>query len=85
VPVFQNLGTFLGMSRYLTVENMDRYTPRNQREFCSAVRRNTLSRRLTSVGQNPHDDQTELILEWSAQHVRIFRTAHCNRVIPYLE
>lgn len=39
VLFFQALDAFLGMERYLTDENMDRYIPIRQRELCLAMKK----------------------------------------------
>ena len=41
VLFFQALDAFLGMDRYLTDENMLRYIPVNQREFCIALKKHS--------------------------------------------
>ncbi|KAL2269757.1 hypothetical protein VTJ83DRAFT_1941 [Remersonia thermophila] len=85
VLVFQAIDAFLGIERYLTDENMERYIPRNQRELCLAFKRHTLRSRLAPPGQNPEDDRIEEALQRIVRQLRVFRAAHRTRVIPYLE
>lgn len=47
VLFFQALDAFLGMNRYLSDENMDRYIPVNQRELCLALKRHSFCNKLT--------------------------------------
>jgi hypothetical protein len=46
VLVFQALDAFLGMDRYLSDEDMVRYIPVNQRNFCLALKKNCLRSKL---------------------------------------
>lgn len=46
VLLFQALDAFLGMDRYLTDEDMVRYIPANQRNFCAALKKNCLRSKL---------------------------------------
>lgn len=46
VLVFQALDAFLGMERYLTDENMNRYIPVNQRELCIAFKKHSFRNKL---------------------------------------
>lgn len=50
VLFFQALDAFLGMDRYLTDENMDRYIPVNQRNFCVALKEHSFRNKLEGVG-----------------------------------
>ncbi len=52
VLFFQALDAFLGLDRYLTDENMNRYIPVNQRELCLAFKRHSFRNKL--------DDGTDL-------------------------
>lgn len=46
VLFFQALDAFLGMDRYLSDQNMDRYIPVNQRELCISLRKNCFRKKL---------------------------------------
>jgi hypothetical protein len=46
VLVFQALDAFLGLDRYLTNEDMVRYIPANQRNFCLALKKKCLRAKL---------------------------------------
>lgn len=83
VLFFQALDAFLGLERYLTDENMDRYIPRNQRELCLAFKRNTLRGKMNK--EDPEDERVEEALQTIVKQIRVFRAAHRSRVIPYLE
>ena len=55
VLFFQALDAFLGMDRYLTDENMDRYIPVNQRNFCISLKKNSFRDKL--------DDHSEVKIQ----------------------
>ena len=46
VLFFQALDAFLGMDRYLSDQNMDRYIPANQREFCISLKKYCFRKKL---------------------------------------
>ena len=46
VLFFQALDAFLGMDRYLSDQNMDRYIPVNQRDFCVSLKNNCFRKKL---------------------------------------
>lgn len=46
VLFYQALDAFLGLDRYLSDEDMERYIPVNQRRFCVALKRNNLRSKL---------------------------------------
>lgn len=46
VLIFQALDAFLGIDQYLTDEDMVRYIPVNQRNFCLALKKNCLRSKL---------------------------------------
>jgi hypothetical protein len=46
VLFFQAVDAFLGIERYLTDENMDRYIPVNQRDLCVALKKHSIRNRL---------------------------------------
>lgn len=46
VLVFQAIDAFLGLERYLTDENMDRYIPVNQRNFCLSLKKHCIRAKL---------------------------------------
>jgi len=46
VPIFQALDAFVGMGRYLSDENIDRYIPRRQRDLCDSLRARCFRRKL---------------------------------------
>ncbi len=50
VLFFQALDAFLGMERYLTDENMIRYIPVKQREFCLALKKHSFRLKVKEQG-----------------------------------
>lgn len=46
VLVFQAIDAFLGLERYLTDENMDRYIPVNQRNLCLSLKKHCIRAKL---------------------------------------
>ena len=46
VLFFQALDAFLGMERYLTEENMEKYIPLRQRELCGVLKRSSFVKRV---------------------------------------
>ncbi|KAI1149680.1 hypothetical protein F4825DRAFT_463935 [Nemania diffusa] len=76
VLFFQAVDAFLGLDRYLTDENMDRYIPVNQRDFCSALRKYSIRTRLHGKDDLPLKNEIGKI---------VFRAAHKTRVKSYLK
>ena len=58
VLFFQALDAFLGMDPYLTDENMRRYIPVKQREFCRLLRKHSFRAKLEA--QNDFEQQQQL-------------------------
>ncbi|KAL8846246.1 MAG: hypothetical protein Q9221_008659 [Calogaya cf. arnoldii] len=81
VLFFQALDAFLGMDRYLSDENMERYIPVNQRKLCISLKDSSFRNKLD--GQN--DVAIEKEIKKIVNHLKVFRTAHRARVMPYLE
>lgn len=81
VLFFQALDAFLGMDRYLTDENMTRYIPVNQRNLCIALKKHSFHDKLKEHGDMRIEDEIKKIVN----HMKVFRTAHRARVMPYLE
>lgn len=46
VLIFQAIDAFLGLERYLTDENMDRYIPFNQRNLCLSLKKHCIRAKL---------------------------------------
>ncbi|KAI3318439.1 hypothetical protein HD806DRAFT_526373 [Xylariaceae sp. AK1471] len=76
VLFFQAVDAFLGLDRYLTDENMDRYIPVNQRNLCLALKKHSIRYKL-------HGDD-DLLLRDELTKI-VFRSAHKTRVRSYLE
>ncbi|PSR84007.1 hypothetical protein BD289DRAFT_434880 [Coniella lustricola] len=83
VLFFQALDAFLGIGQYLTDENMSRYIPYNQRELCYGLRRHSIRNKL-KTGERL-DDQIDQEMSEIIKKIRVFRSAHRFRVMPYLE
>ncbi|KAL9581044.1 MAG: hypothetical protein Q9212_004133 [Teloschistes hypoglaucus] len=81
VLFFQALDAFLGLDRYLTDENMDRYIPARQREFCLGMKKYGFRDQL----KGPEDKGIEKEIKKIVNHMKMFRAAHRTRVMPYLE
>ncbi|CAD6440169.1 407eb133-dff1-43af-a450-16cd04a5ef6e [Sclerotinia trifoliorum] len=81
VLFFQALDAFLGMDRYLSDENMERYIPIRQRELCLAFKK-------YSFIKVAHDEGLTEIEEEFAKMInqlKVFRAAHRARVMSYLQ
>lgn len=70
VLLFQALDAFLGMDRYLTDENMIRYIPLNQREFCIAIKKHSFHNKMKEHGDTRIDDEFRNIV--NHMKVRLF-------------
>ncbi|KAE8149661.1 hypothetical protein BDV25DRAFT_155887 [Aspergillus avenaceus] len=81
VLIFQALDAFLGIGRYLSDENMDRYIPGRQRDLCVALKKHSFRGKL----KGPMDCQIEEEFKKIVNHMKLFRSAHRTRVMPYLE
>ncbi|KAL8786293.1 MAG: hypothetical protein Q9213_002888 [Squamulea squamosa] len=81
VLFFQALDAFLGMDRYLSDQNMERYIPFNQRELCLSLRRNCFRKKLDGEKGVAIEKQFTKIVNY----LKVFRAAHRARVMPYLE
>ncbi|KAL8838201.1 MAG: hypothetical protein Q9170_002244 [Blastenia crenularia] len=81
VLFFQALDAFLGMDRYLSDQNMDRYIPINQRELCISLKKNCFRNKLDGNQSVAIGEEIGKIVN----HLKIFRAAHRARVMPYLE
>ncbi|KAL8929483.1 MAG: hypothetical protein Q9208_001152 [Pyrenodesmia sp. 3 TL-2023] len=81
VLFFQALDAFLGMERYLTDENMDRYIPVRQRELCLAMKKYSFRDQL----EGPENARIAEEIKEIVNHMKVFRGAHRTRVMPYLE
>jgi hypothetical protein len=53
VLFFQAVDAFLGLDRYLTDENMDRYIPVNQRNLCLALKKHSIRQKLHGADDIP--------------------------------
>lgn len=62
VLFFQALDAFLGMERYLTDENMDRYIPANQRKFCLALKKYSFRNQLEKYNDKMIEDEVKKIV-----------------------
>jgi len=100
VLIFQALDAFLGLDRYLTDENMNRYIPARQRVFCDRLRAHCFR---DSIGSSMVDvqigQQFDTILKQMRVSIsiqpgespfvlmltQVFRAAHRTRVMPYLQ
>ncbi|KAI1906164.1 hypothetical protein LOZ61_006806 [Ophidiomyces ophidiicola] len=82
---FQALDAFLGMNRYLTDENMDRYIPINQRKFCLALKKHSFRAKLDKEGGGDSNQRLKDEFKKILNHLKLFRTAHRTRVVPYLK
>ncbi|KAL8768141.1 MAG: hypothetical protein Q9209_005532 [Squamulea sp. 1 TL-2023] len=97
VLFFQALDAFLGMDRYLSDQNMDRYIPINQRELCLSLRRNCFRKKLDGEkGVAIEKEFTKIVNYLKVRRkpvfqqapsdvLQVFRAAHRARVMPYLE
>ncbi|KAG8526305.1 uncharacterized protein KY384_000298 [Bacidia gigantensis] len=81
VLFFQALDAFLGMDRYLTDLNMDRYIPANQRDLCLSLKKNCFRNKLDETADSAIAEEIKKIVN----HLKVFRAAHRARVMPYLE
>ncbi|KAL8770386.1 MAG: hypothetical protein Q9194_005182 [Teloschistes cf. exilis] len=81
VLFFQALDAFLGLDRYLTDENMDRYIPARQRELCLAMKKYGFRDQLKGAEDKGIGEEIKKIVN----HMKVFRAAHRTRVMPYLE
>lgn len=95
VLIFQALDAFLGIDRYLTDEDMVRYIPANQRNFCLALKKNCLRSKLQD-DQALEDIFTEIVKKLKVtpaqygfsstiDNKKVFRAAHRTRVMAYLK
>ncbi len=99
VLFFQALDAFLGMDRYLTDENMIRYIPVHQREFCLALKKHSFRNKLKDQSDTDIEDEIRKIVyhlkvcfypqlqyvQTVFDMIQVFRAAHRARVMPYLE
>ncbi|KAI3336198.1 hypothetical protein F4824DRAFT_509968 [Ustulina deusta] len=81
VLFFQAIDAFIGLGRYLPDENMDRYIPVNQRDFCLSIKKHSIRNKL--------NEKEDLLLKEEftkiVNHMKTFRSAHKTRARPYLE
>ncbi|KAH7094616.1 hypothetical protein FB567DRAFT_565799 [Paraphoma chrysanthemicola] len=77
---FMVIDAFLGMKSYMNDQNLGRYIPQNQRNLISTFRRNSFFDRLHGDEDKEISDQFGKII----QHLKVFRSAHRARVMPYL-
>ena len=97
VLFFQALDAFLGIDRYLADEEMNRYIPRNQRRFSSALRTHSFRSKLSKDSDPRIDAEIQKIVnhlrvrsfsadvQISTDAMQVFRAAHRTRVMPYLK
>ncbi|PQE23419.1 Indoleamine 23-dioxygenase protein [Rutstroemia sp. NJR-2017a BBW] len=81
VLFFQALDAFLGMGRYLTDENMNRYIPINQRALCVTLKKHSFLK----LAKVQNDSKIDNEFTKMVNQLKIFRAAHRARVMSYLE
>ncbi|KAL9600013.1 MAG: hypothetical protein Q9219_003482 [cf. Caloplaca sp. 3 TL-2023] len=81
VLFFQALDAFLGMDRYLSDQNMDRYIPVHQRELCLSLKKHCIREKWGGEKGALIEEELKKIVN----HLKVFRAAHRARVMPYLE
>ena len=64
VLFFQALDAFLGMDRYLSDLNMDRYIPVNQREFCTSLKKSCFRNKLDAVKDAAIEEEIRKIVNY---------------------
>lgn len=75
VLFFQALDAFLGLDRYLTDENMNRYIPATQRKLCLAFKRHSFRTKvdgLTDLGIK--DELTKIV-----NHMKVHNPTHIHQ------
>ncbi|RKK82356.1 hypothetical protein BFJ69_g3281 [Fusarium oxysporum] len=77
---FMALDAFLGMDPYLSQENAARCIPHNQRELCATLRNHSFIKRLQAKGDRELVKASQKIVN----HLKMWRSAHKTRVMPYL-
>lgn len=75
VLFFQAVDAFLGLERYLTDENMDRYIPLNQRDFCLALKNHSIRNKLHGDDDNPLRDELTKIVN----HMKVSKSISTER------
>jgi hypothetical protein len=68
VLIFQALDAFLGLDRYLSDENMDRYIPARQRDLCVAFKEFSFRHKL----RGPMDCQIEDEFKKMVNHMKVY-------------
>ena len=63
VLFFQALDAFLGMERYLTDENMNRYIPVNQRNLCLSLKKHSFRLRVKNEGNSYLEEKVGSIVK----------------------
>ncbi|KAH8782992.1 hypothetical protein F5883DRAFT_404454 [Diaporthe sp. PMI_573] len=81
ILIFQAIDAFLGLERYLTDENMERYIPVNQRKLCLSLKKHCIRAKLS---QGTEDRAIADEISKIVNQMRLFRAAHRTRVMPYL-
>ncbi|PVH95137.1 hypothetical protein DM02DRAFT_691368 [Periconia macrospinosa] len=77
---FMVLDAFLGMKSYMNEQNLCRYIPRNQRLMVATFRKHSFFDKLHADNDQEISHQFGKII----QHLKVFRSAHKNRIMPYL-
>ncbi|KAL8998274.1 MAG: hypothetical protein Q9188_006139 [Gyalolechia gomerana] len=97
VLFFQALDAFLGMDRYLSDQNMERYVPLNQRKLCISLKKNCFRNKLDGEKGGAIEKEIRKIVnslkvkfhsvfqQARSNVLQVFRAAHRARVMPYLE
>ncbi|KAL4784551.1 hypothetical protein BJX76DRAFT_356907 [Aspergillus varians] len=80
IPVFRIADAFLGVPAYFTEENLRRYIPRAQREFCDALCGFGLRERAREAGNGLIEGEMEKMVK----QLRAFRATHRGRIHKYL-
>ncbi|TGO34967.1 hypothetical protein BHYA_0175g00200 [Botrytis hyacinthi] len=81
VLFFQALDAFLGMERYLSDENMERYIPVRQRELCLVLKKYSFVRGKKETGERQIEEEFAKMVN----QLKLFRAAHRARVMSYLQ
>ncbi|KAG8209225.1 15-hydroxyprostaglandin dehydrogenase (NAD(+)) protein [Trichophyton interdigitale] len=79
--IFRALDAFLGMDRYLSDEQSNRYIPVNQRKICHSLRKHSFRKSAQAHGYITIEYGFKNIVN----HMRVFRSAHRARAFSYLE
>lgn len=77
---FMVIDAFIGMKNYMSDENRNRYIPANQRNMIETFKKYSIFEKLNGDADKEISGEFNKIIN----HLKVFRSAHRARVMPYL-